>query len=306
MSSAQPARATSLYFIQSLDNGGVYVGVTVAPRGRWSNHKYDHKRRNTPLYQSMRKYSVSRHIFSIVETHLSFEVALEAEVWWIAYLRAIGARVFNLTDGGEGALGYKFTPEALAKLSASHIGKTWGPEQRAKMQKAMKGRVFTPEWKAKLAQANKGRKPSPEAVAKTAQANRGRHHSLEARAKISAAQRNRVFSDSHRANLSASATGRTHTPETKAKLAEQRRGCVHSPEIREKISAVTRAAFEARPEAIHRGEKKAHAKLTDDQVREIRQLLAHGESHRAIARIYGVSHTVIGYLAIGRTWSHVT
>lgn len=52
----------------------------------------------------MRKYGIQRHSFEVVEAHPTFEEALEAERWWITYLRSLGARVFNLTNGGERAL----------------------------------------------------------------------------------------------------------------------------------------------------------------------------------------------------------
>lgn len=55
-----------------------------------------------------------------------------------------------------------------------------------------------------------------------------------------------------------------------------------------------------------RGEKRGHAKLSDDQVREIRRRHGvGGVSKTALAREIGVSfHTIFDVLA-GRTWRHV-
>lgn len=52
------------------------------------------------------------------------------------------------------------------------------------------------------------------------------------------------------------------------------------------------------------GEQVPAAKLTESQVQEIRSL--HGSmSLRAMAKIYGVSHTAIRRAAIARTWGHL-
>ncbi len=51
-----------------------------------------------------------------------------------------------------------------------------------------------------------------------------------------------------------------------------------------------------------RGELNGHAKLTEDQVREI---LASTDTHRSLARRYGVTHGLIGNIKAGRVWKHV-
>ncbi len=56
---------------------------------------------------------------------------------------------------------------------------------------------------------------------------------------------------------------------------------------------------------VARGEQAGNAKLTEDDVREIRLLLASGDSHRTIARKYGISRGPIGRIARGQLWRHV-
>src|SRR5579859_1651924 len=41
------------------------------------------------------------------------------ECYWIEQYRSEGARLTNLTDGGEGTPGYRFTPEQRARMSVS-------------------------------------------------------------------------------------------------------------------------------------------------------------------------------------------
>lgn len=53
------------------------------------------------------------------------------------------------------------------------------------------------------------------------------------------------------------------------------------------------------------GEKSGMNKLTDDDVRDIRALLAKGYKQRDIAKIYEVSQGTIGSIKAGHTWNHV-
>lgn len=60
------------------------------------------------------------------------------------------------------------------------------------------------------------------------------------------------------------------------------------------------------PDRIPRGERRAFAKLKDDDVREIRQLYAAGgTSHARIARQFGVSAECVRLIIIGKHWAHV-
>jgi DNA-binding transcriptional regulator YiaG len=59
------------------------------------------------------------------------------------------------------------------------------------------------------------------------------------------------------------------------------------------------------PESLRRGTAHHSAKLTEDNVRSIRRLLAEGVSQRELAREYGVSQTAIRYVKQGRNWGHL-
>nr|WP_281357473.1 HNH endonuclease [Brasilonema bromeliae] len=53
------------------------------------------------------------------------------------------------------------------------------------------------------------------------------------------------------------------------------------------------------------GVKHGQAKLTEDDVREIRRLRSEGKLHREIALIFGISRKQVSDICIGRYWSHV-
>lgn len=54
-----------------------------------------------------------------------------------------------------------------------------------------------------------------------------------------------------------------------------------------------------------RGEQCGTAKLTEEQVREIRRLRALGMTNIAIGDRFGMSNQMISYICLRRNWSHV-
>jgi hypothetical protein len=94
------------------------------------------------------------------------------------------------------------------------------------------------------------------------------------------------------------------------------RGAKHSATIRQGDEHWTRTAPDglARgdehwtrrlPGALARGEQSGAAKLTEDQVREIRRLAAEGWSQPKLGRRFGVVHATVGRIIRGKGWSHV-
>jgi hypothetical protein len=57
--------------------------------------------------------------------------------------------------------------------------------------------------------------------------------------------------------------------------------------------------------STNKGELHGRAKLTDDQVREIRARAAAGESHRSLARHFDVHHSQIGNIVRRERWAHL-
>lgn len=59
------------------------------------------------------------------------------------------------------------------------------------------------------------------------------------------------------------------------------------------------------PERVLRGEQHGCAKLTEDDVRQIRTALARHENRNLLADQYEVSRATIAAIAVGRLWKHV-
>lgn len=54
-----------------------------------------------------------------------------------------------------------------------------------------------------------------------------------------------------------------------------------------------------------RGERNNSCKITEQQVKEIRQLAALGTKQAKIARLYGISQSNVSAIVIGKSWNHV-
>lgn len=90
----------------------------------------------------------------------------------------------------------------------------------------------------------------------------------------------------------ASVRGYKHSPETLAK----RKGYKHSDETRKKISEATKGKV---------GELASNSKMSNEDVRKIKERIFNGETSHAISLEMGLSKSTIHYIEVGRTWAHV-
>lgn len=133
----------------------------------------------------------------VLEEIASADLLADAEVWRIAYGRASGWPLTNLTDGGDGTAGRTVSAATKVKLTAAMSA----PEVRGRISAAVmehwrtRPRTVSAETRAKLAEAGRGRRrpggtrrpPSPETRAKISTTLRGRIVSEDTRAKTSQA-----------------------------------------------------------------------------------------------------------------------
>jgi hypothetical protein len=166
-----------------------YIGKTTESlERRMSAHRRDAKSlRRRHVYNWWRSLEGEPVLRVLAQCQASAAGSMERTL--IAAFRAKGARLTNLTDGGEGVPGRVCSPETRAKMSASNVGKKRTAETRARISAAQKGRVHSAERRAKNSAANKGKKLTEEHKARISAAQKGKRHSAETRAKIGAARR---------------------------------------------------------------------------------------------------------------------
>jgi hypothetical protein len=122
-------RTGYIYALAEPDTGEVrYVGKTVqTPATRLKTHRVNAwraaggKAKDLYVYRWLRKIGVAPQLF-VLET-LREDQLSEAEIYWIRFMRLAGARLTNLTYGGDGG---SLGQETRDRISASNKGKTLG------------------------------------------------------------------------------------------------------------------------------------------------------------------------------------
>lgn len=159
----------------------VYVGVTKhSPQDRLKKHLYDAARdRSQSRFHRWLKNRQPEDV-DVFEIELVVDGDWqEAETFWIAYFKSIGANLKNILSGGDGLIGLVRSPEHCARIGDALRGRPKTPEHIAAWRAAMKHKSPSAETRQKLSAAIKGRPRAPEHVAATAAGNRGKKRSAE-------------------------------------------------------------------------------------------------------------------------------
>ena len=158
-------------------------------------------------------------MIATLSTHTDKTSLSKEEVKWIAHYRKLGARLTNLTDGGEGAAGRVLSAKSIEKMSNSHKGQPgyWTGKKR------------NPATCRKISESNLGKKAW----------NKGIPLTDECKQKLSIAMQGRTVSESTRKKLSEAHKGKPrpkHVCEKISKALKGRKGRKQSDAVRKKIS----------------------------------------------------------------------
>jgi len=96
----------------------------------------------------------------IVFDSLTEDEAFQCEIDTILEFEYFGAKLCNMTSGGEGTSGYKFSEEAKHKMSLARKGRVKSEQERLNMSKAQIGRVFSKEQLENMSKCQLGKKQS--------------------------------------------------------------------------------------------------------------------------------------------------
>jgi hypothetical protein len=143
----------------------------------------------------------------IIFTDSSEELIFLVEIEKIAQLRKLGNKLVNLTDGGEGSSGlryseaskklmserrkskgFKHTAESIEKIKQANTGIVFSDERKEKIRQKALGRKMPLHVRQSLNETMKSFKQSEETKEHLRQVNLGRKHTPEALAKMRAWQ----------------------------------------------------------------------------------------------------------------------
>lgn len=140
----------NVVYVKHFENGKKYVGITNNFERRMDEHVKQARYKNSlPVYQAMRKYT---HETEIVFESEHYDDVLRYEVIIIQNFKDLGYELYNMTDGGEGTLGYVHTDESKRKMSDIARAKFSGENN------PMYGKTHTDEVKQLLKEIQKGEK----------------------------------------------------------------------------------------------------------------------------------------------------
>jgi group I intron endonuclease len=152
-----------VYCWTNLTNGKQYVGKGTGARAEM--HKYEANRRfTTAFHAAIRKYGIDAFHLEYLATGLSEAEAFVEEAQQIVDRNSKAPNGYNLTDGGEGASGWRASPETKQRMSEAHKGLKQTPESTEKTRQGLLGKPKSEQHKKNLAEANRGKKQTKEVV----------------------------------------------------------------------------------------------------------------------------------------------
>ena len=186
-----------VYVISCKVTGKRYVGITKnGIENRFNEHlQLANKGVKRVLYDAIRKYG--KQNFTITELCIAFswENACLIEQ---ALIKEFNSKVpfgYNMTEGGEGTIGWVAPQEVKQLWSEQRKGRIWTEEQNEARSAKVKQQWADPEFRRMRQEAMQGRKWTDEQRAKKSASMKGmpgRKHTPETIAKIVASKKARV------------------------------------------------------------------------------------------------------------------
>ena len=211
-------------------------------KSRYRHHANGHG--SVPLKRAFGKYGIDNFTFEILHDGIIDDFLNYYEIEAIRVHNSKVPYGYNLTDGGEGMLGYSPSTETRRKISVAQKGKKGKPhtaETRHKIGKANSGKTHSEETRRKMSMSRKGRIVSSETRHKISEANSGRKHSVETRRKLSEAKKGEKHNF----------YGRKRPIETRRKISESKRGKKLSPETCRKMSEAMKGRIPSNRSPYH-------------------------------------------------------
>ena len=162
MSETTLPKQAGIYLIRNKINNFFYIGSAVNLKNRWRGHLWcfrNNKHHNPRFQAAYNKYGEDAFEIRVIELAATNQCLIELEQKWLDYYNAAARRdCYNLSPKAYSMLGFKHSPESLAKMSAAQKGKVTSAEARAKQRAAKLGKKQSVEHIRKVRAALKGKK----------------------------------------------------------------------------------------------------------------------------------------------------
>jgi hypothetical protein len=182
---------------------------------------------------------------SFIAENMDEEFAALAEIEAIDAYRRRGAKLVNMTTGGDGISGLRHSDESRAKMSKAHKGVKLSESHRRNSAAARIGRPVSQETREKQSKSHQGQKPTAAAIKATVDMRRGRPLSEEHRKNISLASRGKPAPNRSKPSVM---KGKKFSEESRKKMSLAHRGVPLSEDHRRSLRASTTAYWARRKE----------------------------------------------------------
>jgi group I intron endonuclease len=223
-----------IYKITNLINKKSYIGITYNFERRKHEHFNGLNKGCKVLYRSIKKYGKENFDMLIIDKTDSWKGAEDKEKYYIKKLNTKAPNGMNLTNGGEGVQGAKFSDAVRKQMSIDRMGRKATKQAKINMSKAQRGKVMSDESKRKISDSHKGIGHTKETRKKLSIINTGKKLSDEHKRKIGIASKN--ISDETRQKMSDSHKGIVFSDEHKKNISIVRKGIVFSNEHKRNLS----------------------------------------------------------------------
>ena len=140
-----------VYMVRRIADGKIYVGKTTRKlRKRIMEHLQNC--RTSYFDRAIKKHGIESFDISILEECATENELNDREKFWIKELNCKIPNGYNLTDGGEGIVGYNIPPELCQKRSEKTCIKI------SMAKKGKKGKPVSKETREKMSVANKNKR----------------------------------------------------------------------------------------------------------------------------------------------------
>jgi group I intron endonuclease len=164
-----------VYKITNKINGMLYIGITTkSVEARWKRHlAWSNWSKPYSLHHAIKDFGVNNFLIDTIATASSLKELKDLEKKFIQQYDSLKPNGYNMTRGGQGVSGYKFTdevrkvmsdkakcrpsisPETRLKLSLSRIGKAMPREGVEKARAARIGQIRSFEQKLSMSQGRR-------------------------------------------------------------------------------------------------------------------------------------------------------
>lgn len=137
-------------------NGKAYIGQTVRPL---KERIAEHARHNDTYFdKAIAKYGLENFRIEVIDSAKTIEELNQKEIFWICFFETMGAKGYNLCEGGGNTKGFHHTEESKKAMSEKKkemyigtgnpfYGKRHSAASREKMSRLRKNRELSQEWK---------------------------------------------------------------------------------------------------------------------------------------------------------------